>query len=510
MERLLIPLLLCCWLIPACGIANSSDASKRIKGENYPTYPTVNYGSGIKAQQIRHGEYLVKMGDCIACHTEHHKDAKQFAGGFGIETPFGTIYTPNITGDGQTGIGSWTDKEFIKALREGVSPKHYYYYPAFPYLHFNKITTQDLKDIKAYLMAIPKVHQANKIDAMLFPFNLRFLQIGWRILFFHFQKTGPYQPDPNHSTLWNRGAYLVEGLGHCGMCHTPSHYFISEKFPLAAPIEKYRYSGAMVQGYFAPNITRKLLGSVPEKDLEKVFKDDELVGGGKVMGPMKEANHDSLKYMTQDDIKAVYVYLSSIHSESEQKASSGGGKGEEIYNQYCFACHKTGAGGAPKLEDKAAWEPRIKLGMKTLYKNAIHGIGGMPAKGTCSSCTDKDIELTVDYMVAQVKGGSSSNTPTTKPVPKLTLADGKAIYEKHCAFCHNPEKPYKNAPVIGDKKQWEPIIAQGMPAVFLNTINGYGNMPKNGGCKECNNAQIIAAVKYMVEQSKTKGDYSLW
>lgn len=487
-----------------------SPEHKRIKGESYPAYPKVEYGSGTKAQQIKHGEYLVKMGDCIACHTEHYADAKPFAGGYGIPTPFGTIYTPNITGDKETGIGRWTDKEFIKALREGISPNHYYYYPAFPYPHFNKITTQDLKDIKAYLMAIPKVHQANKKDAMHFPFNIRFLQLGWRILFFHFQKTGPYQPNPNESTLWNRGAYLVEGLGHCGMCHTPSHYFISKKYPLAAPIKKYRYTGAMVQGYYAPNITSELFKNVPEKELEAVFKDDEMIGGGKVVGPMKEANHDSLKYMKKRDVMAVYTYLKSIKSEKPKHEQTGGSKGEEIYQQYCSVCHNTGAAGAPKLGDKTAWDPRIKLGIKTLYNNAIHGIGAMPAKGTCTSCTDKDIELTVDYMVRAAKGEGMTTIKTIKPVKQLTLTDGKRIYEAHCAFCHNADNPYKNAPITGNKAQWEKPIKQGMPILFLHTIHGYGNMPKRGNCKECNDAELIAAVKYMVEQSKTSGNYELW
>lgn len=484
--------------------------------EKYPTYPTIPYNTGPLAEQIKRGEYLAKMGDCIACHTA--PGGKAFAGQDPIETPFGTIYTPNITADKETGLGNWTEADFIKAMREGISPHGQYYYPAFPFYFFNITTDQDLKDIWAYLHAIPAVHEENKSTDLMFPFNWRFLQLGWRLMFFNFQKEGPYQNNPNQSADWNRGNYLVNGLAHCGMCHTPAYSLISPKYSLAAPKKKYAFTGALVQGFFAPDITSNLMAHTTPEELGRVFKENRMIGGGSVEGPMKEANADSLKYLTDADVKAIYTYLASVKSETPPKPSSstsgsggGSGPGKDIYEKYCTGCHTTGAGGAPKLGDSAVWAPRIKQGMNLLYKNAINGIGGMPPKGTCVSCTDQEIQQAVQYMVDESQGGSGeSTTATVKAIPKLSMADGKKIYEKRCASCHAPGTHYLNAPIIGNEKVWDPIIKQGVDIVILHTIHGYGNMPPRGGCTECNDAEIKAAVKYMLQNSQTGKDFSLW
>ncbi len=477
-------------------------------GGKYPVYPKVNYGTGAKAKQIKRGEYLVKMGDCIACHTK--RGGKPFAGGFGIDTPFGTIYTPNITPDKQTGIGSWTDKQFIKALHEGISPKGEYDYPAFPYLYFNKITTQDLLDIRTYLNAIPAVNQKNRKDTMKFPFNIRFLQLGWRILFF--KDTGPYKSNPKKSAQWNRGAYLVESLGHCSMCHTRSHHFIFKKWILAAPIKKYYLAGNFVEGFYAPDITSAALKDTPVKAIANVFLKDRLLGGGKVQGPMADANHDSLKYLTKSDIQAIAIYLKSVKSQVPPMPKTGTGlaAGKKIFNQYCAGCHLTGAGGAPKIGDIADWAPRIKNGMNTLYKNALNGFKGMPPKGTCMTCSKQQIQDAVQYIVSQSKpgaAGATTATPAKAPKP-LTLADGKKLYNTYCAVCHEGE--YPGAPKTGDKEAWKPLIAQGMQILIDRSIRGYKNMPAKGGCRSCNDEEVIAAIKYMVHQSKTSGNYQLW
>lgn len=478
------------------------------KGSEYPTYPKLNYGTGARAALIKRGEYLAKLGDCIACHTRHY-GGKPFAGGLPIKTPFGTLYTPNITPDKKTGIGGWTEQQFFKVMHEGISPKGYYYYPAFPYLYFNKITNKDLHALWAYLQAIPAVDQTNRKNDMHWPFSIRFMQLGWRMLFFHFQKTGPYQYNPHKSKAWNRGAYIVLSFGHCDMCHTPMHYFISKKWVLGAPNWKYHLAGAFVQGYYAPNITGADFKNDPASDFYNVFKKDELIGGGKVAGPMYEANHDSLRYLTKSDVVAITTYLESLNIKEPVKSSSGG-PGAGIFTAHCAMCHVSGAGGAPKIGDKAAWAPRIKLGLPTLYKNAINGIGGMPAKGACTSCSDQDIKEAVQYIVSK-SGKNAAGVQTKmvgKPYPKLTYADGKKIYQRYCSSCHNGS--YPGAPKLGDKAAWAPIIKQGMPILFARTINGYNNMPARGSCSECNTAQLVAAVKYMVRESKTKGDYSLW
>ncbi len=480
----------------------------------YPTYPKIKYGKGKKAKLLKRGEYLVKLGDCIACHT-NHTGGKAFAGGLAIKTPFGTIYTPNITPNKQYGIGNWSTKEFIKAMRKGTSPTGKYYYPAFPYLYFNRVTTKDLIAIKAYLDFIPPAAVKNKKNTMMFPFNWRFLQLGWRMLFFHFQKQGPYKENAKKSADWNRGNYIVQGLGHCAMCHTPSHYLLFKKWSLAAPNRQYDLTGAFIEGFFAPNITNTFLKGKSINDLADVFLKDKLIGGGKVQGPMAEANHDSLKYLSLKDIKAIDMYLITVVSKEPPKPSHGGSglaAGKNIFDTYCTGCHLTGAGGAPKLGDAAAWDPLIKKGLNTLYKNAVNGIGGMPAKGTCSSCTTQDIQDAVQYMVAKVHAGTANTLGFTKPkaAKPLSLADGKKVYDQYCSACHNPKSIFPGAPIIGDKAAWKPLIAQNLDVLLERSINGYKNMPARGGCSSCDDAQIKAAVKYMVNKSKTKGDYSLW
>lgn len=475
-------------------------------GEKYAQYPQINYGLGEKADQLKRGEYLVKMGDCIACHTEPGGQA--FAGGLAFDTPFGSIYSPNITPDKQNGIGRWTDEQFYKAVREGIAPDGSYLYPAFPFPYYNKLTDQDLKDIKAYLNAIPAVAKPNHENKMMFPFNWRFLQLGWRLMFFEFQKTGPYQPDPKHDAVWNRGAYLVLSYGHCDMCHTPMYYLGSKKFVLGAPIKKYHLAGGFVNGFYAPNISGSRMKDVSVDQLADVFLKNKLLEGGEVQGPMREANHDSFQYLTPDDIAAIHSYLVTVKSETPPQPKSGSGQdaGKKIYEQYCVGCHATGAGGAPKFGDGTAWAPLVKQGMDTLYQNAIHGIDGMPPKGTCATCSEQDIKNTVQYIVSQSTGKAAA-LPQEAP-KQLTLADGKQIYEQYCQACHNGA--YPGAPKTGDKTAWQPLIHKGIDVLILNTLSGIGNMPAKGSCAKCNTAEIKAAVKYMVNESKSEGDYMLW
>ncbi len=486
---------------------DSSAPSTSQGEEQYAQYPKMNYGTGEKAEQLKRGEYLVKMGDCIACHTA--PGGESFAGGLAFDTPFGTIYSPNITPDKTHGIGKWTDEQFNKAVREGIAPDGQYLYPAFPFPYYNKLTDQDLKDIRAYLNAIPPSNKANNENNMMFPFNWRFLQLGWRLMFFEFQKTGPFKPDTKKDAAWNRGAYLVLSLGHCDMCHTPMYYMLSKKFVLGAPIQKYHLSGGFVNNFYAPNISGSRMKNFSEAQLAAVFLQNKLLEGGEVQGPMREANNDSFQYLTPQDIHAIYTYLISVKSKSQPKPKTGSGleAGKKIFDQYCVGCHATGVAGAPKFGDAAAWEPLIKQGREVLYQNAIKGIGGMPPKGTCATCNEEDIQNTVNYIISQSSGAHAA--AGKKEAPKqLTMADGKKIYEQYCQACHNGA--YPGAPKLGDKSAWQPLIAQGMDILILNSLKGIGNMPPKGSCAQCSEAQIKAAVKYMVNESKTEGNYMLW
>jgi mono/diheme cytochrome c family protein len=160
---------------------------------------------------VTRGEYLVRAGGCFSCHTT--PGGQVLTGGRALATPFGTFYTPNITPDPATGIGRWTDAQFLRALREGVRPDGANYFPVFPYTSFTGITDSDALAMKAYLFSLPAVHQQNRPHDVAFPFSWRFLQAGWKLLFF---TPGPFQPIPDRSAAYNRGAYLVTALAHCG------------------------------------------------------------------------------------------------------------------------------------------------------------------------------------------------------------------------------------------------------------------------------------------------------
>jgi len=168
------------------------------------------------------GEYVFNMGGCASCHTDGKNKGAPLAGGLALKTPFGTFYSPNITPDPETGIGGWTDEEFIRAMTDGISPEGKHYFPAFPYTSYAKMTRRDLLDLKAYLDSIPPVQKSSPEHDLAFPFNMRVLAGAWKALFF---EDDGFQKNPDKSDAWNRGAYIVNGPGHCVECHTPRNLF---------------------------------------------------------------------------------------------------------------------------------------------------------------------------------------------------------------------------------------------------------------------------------------------
>jgi len=468
------------------------------------TYPTIDYGTDKQAALLKRGEYLTKMGDCIACHTDTDHHGVAFAGGYAIKTPFGTFYSPNITSDKETGIGKWTDDEFVRAMQHGISPQGYNYFPVFPYTSFTRVTREDLLAIKAYLFSLPPIHEMPRKNDVPFPFSWRFLQYGWKLLFFDFNK-GVYQYDATKSADWNRGAYIVEGLGHCGECHTPRNMFGAMK-------RAYALTGAFVEGYYAANITSTGLKGVADQEIVEVFtKNKKFHGAGAVGGPMLEVNIDSLTYLTQDDLNAIVTYLKTVKSK-EPEAPKASGKleasaGQDIYTAHCAVCHDTGAAGAPKIGDAADWSSRMKQGMATVLNHAINGYNSMPPRGACMTCSDAEIKAAVEYILDKSKGSAGAEVAPPK-APKLTLADGKKVYDETCSVCHAEGK--LGAPKMGDQKAWAPLIAQNMDVLIYRAIHGYRRMPPRGTCIDCSDAEIIAAVKYMVQHSQSGADYSLW
>ncbi len=260
---------------------------------------------GAAAQgDAKRGEYLVKAGGCVACHTEDKKDAAPFAGGRALKTPFGTFYGPNITPDPQAGIGRWTEADFIRALRLGVGPGGIHYYPAFPYPSFTKIVDADLRDLWAYLRTLPPSSRPSQPHDLRFPFNWRFLMVIWKWLFF---TPGPYVSDPQVSSTLNRGGYLVQALGHCGECHTPRNFMGAPKR------DRFLAGGKGPEDKDIPNLT-------PTGELKK-WNDAELkdllssglTPDGDVVGEtMGEVIRNTTSQWTPADLAAVMAYLRSL------------------------------------------------------------------------------------------------------------------------------------------------------------------------------------------------------
>src|SRR5258707_6079754 len=216
--------------------ARADDAAQP---DNAAATPTAAASSDL----VKRGEYLARAGDCIACHTADK--SRPFAGGLPINTPFGTIYTPNITPDPDTGIGNWNDAAFLRAMHEGVGKSGERLYPAFPYPEYTKVTDRDVLAIRAYLNTLVPIHYTPPRNDLKFPFNQRWLMLFWNM--FNFTE-GRFVPDPKQSAEWNRGAYLVEGLAHCEECHTPRNFMQGLKTSA-------RFAGETQAGWHAFNIT---------------------------------------------------------------------------------------------------------------------------------------------------------------------------------------------------------------------------------------------------------------
>jgi mono/diheme cytochrome c family protein len=251
---------------------------------------------------LARGEYLVHAGGCVSCHTTPGGAA--FAGGRALATPFGTFYSPNITPDADTGIGHWTDADFLRALRQGVRPDGAYYFPVFPYTSFTNIGDADALAIKAYLFSLPPVRQANREHDVSLPFSWRLLQFGWRTLYF---TEGPFRADSARDATYNRGAYLVTALAHCGECHTPRNMFGAVKSSMALAGTPDGPDGQPV-----PNITPDRatgIGAWDSQDIVEVLKTGRTPEESTVKGAMREAVQDGLKFLTDADRDAIAAYL---------------------------------------------------------------------------------------------------------------------------------------------------------------------------------------------------------
>ena len=264
---------------------------------------------GFAPALVAKGEALSGGGFCAECHTV--KGGQQFAGGYAMATPFGVIYSSNITPDPETGIGTWSEAAFARAVREGVTRRGSLLFPALPYDHFTKLSDGDVKALYAYFMTRTPVHASNRGNTIPFPFNIRYLQAGWRLLFFRW---GRFEPDAHKSAEWNRGAYLAEGLSHCSACHTPRNLLGAEKAGDA-------YAGAAIDNWIAPPLTAANPTPAPwtQDELFNYLRNGVSTLHGSATGPMAPVVR-GLSTLPEEDVRALATYFADIGHVADRAA----------------------------------------------------------------------------------------------------------------------------------------------------------------------------------------------
>jgi nicotinate dehydrogenase subunit B len=374
--------------------------------------------SVYSAATIAHGRQLAALGDCAVCHTAINGVIN--AGGRAIETPFGTVYSTNITPDPATGIGAWSYPAFERAMRDGIHRDGRHLYPAFPYTHFARTTDADLQALYAYLMAQPPARAEGGKTALAFPFNLRPLMAGWNALF---HQAGAFEADAAQSPVWNRGAYLVEGLGHCGACHSPRNAF-------GAEVTEAYLAGGFAEGWEAPPLTSLSHAPIPwsEDELFAYLRSGESRFHGVAAGPMAPVVKE-LASLPDQDIRAMAVYLGSFNEEAisqpDQDALAAGlenitgarvastsAVGARLYEGACAVCHQVG--GAPLFGSRPSLALNSNLHSAVpdnLIQVILHGIaspvssdlGYMP--GFKDSLSTNQVTELVSYLRQQFAPG---------------------------------------------------------------------------------------------------------
>jgi nicotinate dehydrogenase subunit B len=384
------------------------------------------------AATIERGRQLAALGACAVCHTG--KDGVAYAGGLALETPFGTVMTTNITPDPETGIGSWSYPAFERAMRAGLHRDGRHLYPAFPYTNFAKTSEADMQALYAFLMSQPAVSRANEPSRLTFPFNLRPLMAGWNLLF---NRGTEAKPEPARSAEWNRGRYLVDGLGHCGACHSPRNALGAEKSGAAY------LAGGEAEGWEAPALTVASLSPIPwsEADFNTYLRSGHSARHGTASGPMAPVIEE-LKALPEADIRAMAVYLASLTKplpESEaaarteailkataSAANPGLSPAARLYEGACAACHETGRV-APLANQGPALGLSAKLHAATpanlvnmLMQGGGHGMGQMPAFG--NALDDHQIADLAAYLRGRFAPGQPAWSDTAKIVEKARTA----------------------------------------------------------------------------------------
>jgi mono/diheme cytochrome c family protein len=380
---------------------------------------------------IARGRYLTEAADCEVCHTR--EGGEPFAGGRAFKSPFGVLYSPNITADRETGIGGWSDADFLRAVHQGIAKHGERLYPAFPYEYYTLITDEDVLAIKAYLFSLPSVHAPAPPDGLSFPFNPRWLMGMWALFYNPDQR---FEPHEDRSPEWNRGAYLVEALGHCGDCHTPRN--------LAQALDnRHKFGGAVISGWRAYNITPDPvsgIGTWSDDELADYLRSGHAAGHGSAGGPMAEEVTAASSKLTTGDLHAMATYLLTIPMirsdelppirtepasdlpKRTQAASEA--RGREIFEGACASCHGW-SGVSPitryatltgdrAVNDLSAMNV-VQIVLSGARGHTTEGLVLMPAFGDAYS--DTEIAAVANYVTARF--GAAPSRLTGKDVARL-------------------------------------------------------------------------------------------
>ncbi|MGB6398517.1 MAG: cytochrome c [Bradyrhizobium sp.] len=418
------------WVIRGPGPLAFSDGPKVALADYKAADPTGVPTSLAKASLVERGEYLAKAADCMVCHTS--AGGKEYAGGLAIRLPFGTLYTTNITPDKETGIGNYSDQDFLNAVHRGIRRDGARLYPAMPYTSYTYISDADALAIKAYLFSLPPVHAEAPTNTLAFPFNQRWGMMFWSALF---NPDTRFTPDTSKSPEWNRGAYLSEALAHCGECHTPRNFAFALN-------NRQKFAGAVTAGWRAFNITSDKatgLGGWRDEDLIAYLSTGHATGHGTASGPMGEAVDQSFGQLAGEDIRAIVAYLRSVPPvastdlpatpappapASHKDGGSADARGKMVFEGACVSCHGwTGESavsptatltGAWAVNDPAATNV-AQIVISGTRRSTPDGALSMPAFGNAYS--DDEIAAVANYVTARF--GAKGSKLTAQDVAEL-------------------------------------------------------------------------------------------
>jgi mono/diheme cytochrome c family protein len=367
-----------------------------------PTARSQNFPPALVAE----GAVLAGAGYCAVCHTA--AGGAPYAGGYGLATPFGVIYSANITPDPQTGIGDWSEPAFARAMHRGIARDGTQLFPAFPFDHFTKVNDADIAALYAFLMSQPPVNQAPKPNTVGFPFDIRYLQAGWKLLFLH---PGVYAPDSTKSAAWNRGAYLATGLSHCGGCHTPRN-------ALGAEEHGQEEAGAVIDGWSAPALTAANPSPLPwtADDIYTYLRSGADARHGATAGPMSPVIHVGLAKLPDADIRDITVYFADINQSANKAQSPLPAPAETadqqaadpdagLYAAACASCHYDGATAPRAIRPNLALNSALWLDSPNNFIKVVlrgigtnEGSGGVMMPGFAQAMSDDDIARLAAYL----------------------------------------------------------------------------------------------------------------